>query len=556
MTFHQSFVPKFSKSFSTFLRVLRHEHPMPSQVPTETSSLFRYTSGRWLWNERAQLESRYRPFDVLCLQQAACRAVGATECISLEKIGEGNYNKAYRLVMEDGQKVIAKIPHPNAGPPMLTTASEVATMEFARTVLDLPAPKVLSWNATDQNPVGAEYIIMEEAKGSQLHNVWKNLQLRAKRDIIRRIVDIERKLLSVSFNKIGSLYFNDSEIPGCEPAATTTGGSREVNNCITSRFCIGPIVRREFWEKERSDMHQYHGPWKSSVDYLESVARREIDWIKAYADPQKAVVNPWQYTSDDQYSPEAHLAALGKFLSAISHIVPKDSEVTSPRLWHPDFHAGNIYIDEQGEISSIIDWQGAWITPVFLGVHPPSLLDYGIDELSMKLPDNFKQLDEVTKDQLRHQVAESILIHSYETLTTETNPLMHKMMHYPHGQTLKQLEAFAGSTWDNCLYPLQDCLMRVEREWDHFQSDEPCPYKFSEEEIRKHHDEVEPFNKNQKLWEELRGIVTDEGYTSNETLDEAIEVFRNLREIGLAGLKGEENIEFDKNTRWVLDLRA
>jgi hypothetical protein len=130
-------------------------------------------------------------------------------------------------------------------------------------------------------------------------------------------------------------------------------------------------------------------------------------------------------------------------------------------MWHPDFHAGNIYVDDQGRISSIIDWQGAWTTPVLIGANPPSLCDYGIDML-MKLPDNFKDLDETTKEKLRYQVSHSILIHSYETLTAEKNALMYKMMRHPHGQTLKQLEAFAGGTWDNCLYPLQECLIRVE----------------------------------------------------------------------------------------------
>jgi len=102
--------------------------------------LFCYTSGRWLWNEREQLKARYRRFDVPSLQQAACQAVGADKCISFEKIGEGNYNKARRLEMEGGQRVIAKLPHPNAGPRVLTTASEVATMEFARTILNIPVP--------------------------------------------------------------------------------------------------------------------------------------------------------------------------------------------------------------------------------------------------------------------------------------------------------------------------------------------------------------------------------------------------------------------------------
>jgi hypothetical protein len=80
-------------------------------------------------------------------------------------------------------------------------ASEVATMEFAWTILNIPVPRVLAWSATDQNPVQAEYIIIEEASGIQLHEVWEDLPLRKKSDIIREFVDIERRLLSISFDK-------------------------------------------------------------------------------------------------------------------------------------------------------------------------------------------------------------------------------------------------------------------------------------------------------------------------------------------------------------------
>jgi hypothetical protein len=97
---------------------------------------------------------------------------------------------------------------------------------------------------------------------------------------------------------------------------------------------------------------------------------------------------------------------------------------------------------------------------VFIGANPPLLLDYGIDML-MKLPENFKALDDATKERLRYQVSQSILIHTYETRTTDTNPVMHKAMQHPHGQTLKQVEAFSGGTWDNCLFPFEECLIRM-----------------------------------------------------------------------------------------------
>lgn len=199
----------------------------------------------------------------------------------------------------------------------------------------------------------------------------------------------------------------------------------------------------------------------SSIEYLKSIARREVEWIKTYAGSHEATQKPWRYVSPGQDDPGAHISLLKKFISAVSEITPKDPDLVSSRLWHPDFHAGNIYIDSNYRISSIIDWQGAWTTPLFLGAKPPLVLDYSV-EMKMFLPDDFKILDDTTKDQLRYQVAHSILIHKYENSTAEKNPLMYRMMRYPYSRTLKQLEAFAGGTWDNCLFPFENCLMTVE----------------------------------------------------------------------------------------------
>jgi len=49
------------------------------------------------------------------------------------------------------------------------------------------------------NPVQAEYIVMEEAPGVSLADVWGDMGLRSKDKVIEDIVAIEKKLLSVSF---------------------------------------------------------------------------------------------------------------------------------------------------------------------------------------------------------------------------------------------------------------------------------------------------------------------------------------------------------------------
>lgn len=183
-----------------------------SQALYGNGHLFNYTSGQWLWNERQQLNARYSRFNVSSLMQAAGNALDSTEDISLENIDEDNYNKSYRLVIQNDRKIIAKMLHFNADSLMCAISSEIATMNLVEIILSLSVSKVLTWSATDQNLVESKYIITKEAKDFQLHKVWQDLNLRAKRDIIREIVDLEKKMFSVSFDRyIARLFLYHEE---------------------------------------------------------------------------------------------------------------------------------------------------------------------------------------------------------------------------------------------------------------------------------------------------------------------------------------------------------
>lgn len=198
--------------------IASHSGQMTTPNP-EHEHFFRYTSGRWLWEEEKQLRDRYKAFNVAELQSLAAKAMGSDGCVSMTKLAEGGYNKVFRLVMNDGKAVLARIPNPNAGPPFYATASEVATMEFvscprlrlitrddscvykAREFLQIPVPRVLGWSATSHNSVCSEYIIMEEATGTQLGILWDELSPDSKLSIMRGVVSVETKLLSVSFSQ-------------------------------------------------------------------------------------------------------------------------------------------------------------------------------------------------------------------------------------------------------------------------------------------------------------------------------------------------------------------
>ena len=102
-------------------------------IGTKTKTFFRYTAGRFLFKETSQMACRDVKFDMNELVHIAASSIASSSWVALRKLPEGQYSKAFLLTMDDGKRVIAKIPYPNAGRPHYTTASEVATMDFVST---------------------------------------------------------------------------------------------------------------------------------------------------------------------------------------------------------------------------------------------------------------------------------------------------------------------------------------------------------------------------------------------------------------------------------------
>ncbi|KKK15453.1 hypothetical protein ARAM_005771 [Aspergillus rambellii] len=165
----------------------------PSETDWNSSDeFFKFTRGRFIVEEAKNLQMRETRFDLNQLARVAADSVGAGQCISIKKYPDGMFNKTFLMTMDNGQEVVSKVPNPNAGVPHFTTASEVATMDFARKVLDTPVPQVYLWNSqAESHPVGAEFIIMDKVKGVPLSQVWGTMKLpqKLKADIERIKLD-------------------------------------------------------------------------------------------------------------------------------------------------------------------------------------------------------------------------------------------------------------------------------------------------------------------------------------------------------------------------------
>ena len=122
----------YARVFSCRTSTLRQTPAARTTESFDAEDFFRYTSGRWLWNETARLDERYKRFNIAELKRAAAKVAGAQACSQMTKLAKGGFNKVFKLVMDNNRVVIARIPNPNVGRVDRVIASKVATMEFVR----------------------------------------------------------------------------------------------------------------------------------------------------------------------------------------------------------------------------------------------------------------------------------------------------------------------------------------------------------------------------------------------------------------------------------------
>ncbi|KAK5937241.1 hypothetical protein PMZ80_010541 [Knufia obscura] len=341
-----------------------------------TDDLFTYTRGRFITDEAYEMSQRRVRFDVNALTRRAAEVVGARSCVRIEKYPDGEYNKSMLLTMDDDSQVVAKVPNPNAGLPHLTTASEVATVDFVRNILGTPIPRVLAWHSrAQQNPVGAEYIIMEKAPGTELERVWRDMGVEDRWALIQSLARFEETWTSVSFTKFGSLYYTEDLDTGVGSDLSYRDANED--EITDRRFAIGPSVGRDFVGNGRVTIAFDRGPWSFLEQYHTAIGDREIACVRQLP---RLPRSPLTFCGLGTYHPtgERKLKALHCYLQLVRFLLPLDRAISSAHLWHADLHPGNIFVDpsEPTKVVSLIDWQSTQLSPLYFHDHQPPLIGY------------------------------------------------------------------------------------------------------------------------------------------------------------------------------------
>ncbi|PYH75396.1 kinase-like protein [Aspergillus uvarum CBS 121591] len=427
---------------------------------------FRYTSGRWIFNEHLRLSERFLEFDVSALQDVISAASGRlkSDLKTFVKLSEGGFNRVFEATFSDGKCVIARLPYPSTVPEHYTVASEAATLDYLR-LHGIRTPVVYGWCSTKANPVGTEYIIMEKLEGTPLGDKWFLMTPKEQHKVMKQIVEWEKQLMSLRFPASGSLYYtrdlsSDSRIQLADPNDRA--------------FCIGPTAHYSWWHDKRDLLNIDRGPWLSSIDIFRAAGERELAWTKAYAKPRLPYDRLYREIYHFKHvSPDSHITDLTNYLQMARCLGYADnSTLNRPVMRHPDLQPNNILVSETNDIIGLIDWQHCSILPlgIVAGI-PTHFQNYGDPESEMlkqpelTLPSNYDSLPSPEQASLS-EIRRKRLVHFLYAAFTKRLNKDHYDAIFDQSVILRQrLFKNAGTPWEGDSISLRAELIRSIQNW-------------------------------------------------------------------------------------------
>lgn len=249
----------------------------------------------------------------------------------------GGMNYHIEVQFEDGVSWLARIRRFNATSPPAglrnyIMRSEVATLQFlSRT--NVPSPKVFDFDLDESNPIGVSYILMEKMSGRTVGtSLSKASRAEQRMKVLDQLADIYIDLSAYPFDVMGSL----------DQTGTTH---------------VGAFAHESLTDFRDSQMKPT-GPCSSIQEYCTESIHLILDLI----------MRQEIYTSRPVDAFLIHLFLLD--------VVPKvfsSTDLDDGRFYmrHADDKGDHILIDDDYNITAIIDWEWAYTAPKPVAFNSP-----------------------------------------------------------------------------------------------------------------------------------------------------------------------------------------
>jgi hypothetical protein len=228
----------------------------------------------------------------------------------------------------------------------------------------------------------------------------------------------------------------------------------------------------------------------SLAQYLKAVETRETNAVRSLTPPPQIAL----FCGPNLYQPdtEKKLAALSWYWQIIDNLIPMDTTITNPHLWHDDLHDDNIFVDpnDPAKITGIIDWQSCHVSPLFNHNPDPAFLDWdGLEPETLDLAPRPK-LSGLSPEEraaaVREYSIQNVFI-GWRKLMHAKNPGLYKVVDF-RKTTAYGLIFLAHRMFEYGEAHFQSLIVDLKDSWADLPgvtNHTPCPFTFSEAEIER-----------------------------------------------------------------------
>ncbi|KAK4173420.1 phosphotransferase enzyme family-domain-containing protein [Triangularia setosa] len=228
------------------------------------------------------------------------------------------------------------------------TRAEVATLRWVHENTTIPVPKVFDFDDSNDNEIGFEWILMELMEGTSIHIRWRTMSMEQKVAITKRIAKFQAELSG--FGKAESLF---RSIGTLDLRAFAQGNDVE----HLEKVAPGLFVSHEFFMGDHLHYDIPRGPFRSSHDWLS--AELNIILLAQKTRRRRGI-----------------LPVARKLLPLVPKMFPPAlDEPETTGLYHHDLHLDNILVNEEGEITAVLDCECVSAMPLWMATKVPKFLD-------------------------------------------------------------------------------------------------------------------------------------------------------------------------------------
>lgn len=269
--------------------------------------------------------------------------------------------------------------------PRVKTLNEVGVMAWVRQNTSIPVPAVVRFSASEDNPIGHEFTLLEKAPGASLDSLYGTLTEAAKRRVVEQLADFLIELHAKPWvpGHVGGLV-------SAQQQQQQQQRHRDDGTTTTTTTCPGPPLEETFWQapdvekywpgETIASLNPLDGPYASYTAYVHAALECYIHAVDTHPSLARFREPPADAGGTDTLL--SHMRRFARALEDPSSPHRAALDDVTYVLAHKDLHFANIMceLDSVGEgegedegkedtvvvvprITAVLDWEFSGVVP-------------------------------------------------------------------------------------------------------------------------------------------------------------------------------------------------